>query len=450
MNQGHGMEHVVILGAGFGGLYAARALRREPVRVTVIDRRNHHTFQPLLYQVATAGLNASDIAAPIRRVLRKQKNTSVLLAEATAIDPAQKRVIFEDGELGYDKLIVAAGASHSYFGHDEWAQFAPGLKTVEDALEIRRRVLLAFEAAEREPDPSRRNAWMTFVVVGAGPTGVELAGALSELARHTLVREFRRINPRDARIIVVEGAGQVLPSYVPELGEKARAQLLALNVEVRTRCLVTGIDEDGVSIGDQRIEAKTVLWGAGVAASPLARSLGAPLDRAGRVLVAPDLTVPGHEDVYVIGDLASLKQDDGRPVPGVAPAAIQEGRHAARNIARTVRGLPRLPFRYRDKGSMATIGRAAAVADFGKVKLSGFPAWLAWLFVHVLFLIGFRSRFLVLFSWALSYLTYERASRLITGETPRLLEEHRAPALEPRRDDGALGTRPLEHARTRA
>ncbi|KYF87948.1 pyridine nucleotide-disulfide oxidoreductase [Sorangium cellulosum] len=450
MNQGHGMVHVVIIGAGFGGLYAAQALRREPVRVTVIDRRNHHTFQPLLYQVATAGLNASDIAAPIRRVLRKQKNTSVLLAEVTAIDPARKRVIFEDGEIGYDKLIVAAGASHSYFGHDEWAPFAPGLKTVEDALEIRRRVLLAFEAAERETDPARRKAWMTFVVVGAGPTGVELAGALSELARHTLVREFRRINPRDARIVVVEGAGQVLPSYVPELGEKARAQLVALNVEVRTRCLVTGIDEDGVSIGDERIEAKTVLWGAGVAASPLARSLGVPLDRAGRVLVEPDLTVPGHEDVYVIGDLASLKQEDGKPVPGVAPAAIQEGRHAARNIARAVRGQPRLPFRYRDKGSMATIGRAAAVADFGKVKLSGFLAWLAWLFVHVVFLIGFRSRFLVLFSWALSYLTYERASRLITGETPRLLEDHPAPALEPRRDGGALGAQPLEHARTRA
>ncbi|WP_437970894.1 NAD(P)/FAD-dependent oxidoreductase [Sorangium sp. So ce260] len=444
------MEHVVILGAGFGGLYAAQALRREPVRVTVIDRRNHHTFQPLLYQVATAGLNASDIAAPIRRVLRKQKNTSVLLAEATAIDPVKKRVIFEDGELGYDKLIVAAGASHSYFGHDEWAPFAPGLKTVEDALEIRRRVLLAFEAAEREPDPARRSAWMTFVVVGGGPTGVELAGALSELARHTLVREFRRINPRDARILLVEGAGQVLPSYVPELGEKAREQLMALNVEVRTRCLVTGIDEEGVSIGDKRIEARTVLWGAGVAASPLARSLGAPLDRAGRVLVEPDLTVPGHEDVYVIGDLASLRQEDGTPVPGVAPAAIQEGRHAARNIARAVRGLPRLPFRYRDRGSMATIGRAAAVADFGKVKLSGFPAWLAWLFVHVLFLIGFRSRLLVLFSWALSYLTYERASRLITGETPRLLEEHHAPELEPRKDDVALGSQPLAHARTRA
>lgn len=445
------MEHVVIIGAGFGGLYAARALRREPVRVTVIDRHNHHTFQPLLYQVATAGLSASDIATPIRHVLRKQKNTSVILAEVKAIDPVQKRVIFEDGELGYDTLIVAAGASHSYFGNDAWAAFAPGLKTVEDALEIRRRVLLAFEAAEREPDPARRSAWMTFVVVGAGPTGVELAGALSELSRHTLRREFRHIDPSKARIVLLEGAGQVLPSYVPELGEKAKQQLAALNVEVRTNCRVTGIDEEGVSIGDKRIEARTVLWGAGVAASAIARTLGAPLDRAGRVLVAPDLTVPGHEDIYVIGDLASLKQEDGTPVPGVAPAAIQGGRHAARSIARTLRGLPRLPFRYDDRGSMATIGRAAAVADFGKLKLSGFLAWLAWLFVHILFLIGFRNRFLVLFSWALSYVTYERASRLITGEIPPLLEDHRAPELEARKDDGAVRRhQPMEPARTRA
>ncbi|WP_437986449.1 NAD(P)/FAD-dependent oxidoreductase [Sorangium sp. So ce117] len=445
------MEHVVIIGAGFGGLYAARALRREPVRVTVIDRHNHHTFQPLLYQVATAGLSASDIATPIRHVLRKQKNTSVILAEVKAIDPVQKRVIFEDGELGYDKLIIAAGASHSYFGNDAWAAVAPGLKTVEDALEIRRRVLLAFEAAEREPDPARRSAWMTFVVVGAGPTGVELAGALSELARHTLVREFRRIDPSQARILLLEGAGQVLPSYVPELGEKARQQLVSLNVEVRTNCRVTDIDEEGVSIGDKRIEARTVLWGAGVAASALARTLGAPLDRAGRVLVAPDLTVPGHEDIYVIGDLASLKQEDGTPVPGVAPAAIQGGRHAARCIARTLRGLPRLPFRYNDRGSLATIGRAAAVADFGKLKLSGFLAWLAWLFVHILFLIGFRNRFLVLFSWALSYVTYERASRLITGEIPPLLEDHHAPALEAHTDGGAVRRhQPMEPARTRA
>lgn len=444
------MEHVVIIGAGFGGLYAARALGREPVRVTVLDRHNHHTFQPLLYQVATAGLNPGDIAAPIRRVLRKYKNTSVLLAEVKAIDPARKRVICEDGEISYDKLIVAAGASHSYFGHEEWAPVAPGLKTIEDALEIRRRILLAFEAAEREPDPERRAAWMTFVVVGGGPTGVELAGALSELARHTLVHEFRHINPCKARIILLEGAGQVLPTYVPELGEKARQQLMELNVDVRTNCLVTHIDAEGVSIGDKRIAAKTVLWGAGVAASPLARSLGAPLDRAGRVLVEPDLTVPGHEDIYVIGDLASLKQEDGSPVPGVAPAAIQEGRHAARNIARTLKGLPRLPFRYRDRGSMATIGRAAAVADFGRVKLSGLLAWLAWLVVHVAFLIGFRNRFLVLFSWAWSYLTYERGSRLITGEPLRLTTDRRVQEPEPRRDDGAGRSQPvMAHVRTR-
>ncbi|WP_234023763.1 NAD(P)/FAD-dependent oxidoreductase [Sorangium cellulosum] len=444
-------QHVVIIGAGFGGLYAAKALRRAPVRVTVIDRRNHHTFQPLLYQVATAGLNASDIAAPIRRVLRRQKNTSVILAEVKAIDPIHKRVIFDDGEIGYDMLIVAAGASHSYFGHEEWAAVAPGLKTVDDALEIRRRILLAFEAAEREPDPARRRAWLTFVIVGAGPTGVELAGALSELARHTLRREFRHIDPSEARILLLEGAGQVLPTYVPELGEKAREQLIGLGVDVRTDSLVTRIDSEGVSVGDQRIDAKTVLWGAGVAASPIARSLGVPLDRAGRVLVEPDLTVPGHEDIYVIGDLASLKQADGKPVPGVAPAAIQEGRHAARNIARTLEGLPRLPFRYRDKGSLATIGRAAGVGDFGRVKLSGFMAWLAWLVIHVVFLIGFRSRVLVLFSWALSYLTYERGARLITGETPRLIEDRRPRELEPHRDDGAARSHPaVEHATQRA
>ncbi|WP_437681371.1 NAD(P)/FAD-dependent oxidoreductase [Sorangium sp. So ce131] len=445
------MEHVVIIGAGFGGLYAAKALRRAPVRVTVIDRHNHHTFQPLLYQVATAGLNASDIAAPIRRVLRRQKNTSVVLAEVKAIDPVHKRVIFDDGEIGYDTLVVAAGASHSYFGHDEWAADAPGLKTVDDALEIRRRILLAFEAAEREPDPARRRAWMTFVIVGAGPTGVELAGALTELARHTLRREFRHIDPIEAHIILLEGAGQVLPTYVPELGQKAREQLIELGVDVRTDALVTRIDSEGVSVGDKRIEAKTVLWGAGVAASALVRSLDVPLDRAGRVLVEPDLTVPGHEDIYVIGDLASLKQADGKPVPGVAPAAIQQGRHAARNIMRTLEGLPRLPFRYRDKGSLATIGRAAAVGDFGRVKLSGFTAWLAWLVIHIVFLIGFRSRVLVLFSWALSYLTYERGARLITGETPRLLEDRRPREIEPHREDGAARSLPVvEHATTRA
>jgi NADH dehydrogenase len=417
-----GGHHVVIVGGGFGGLYAARALRRAPVRVTVVDRRNHHTFQPLLYQVATAGLNPSDIAMPIRRVLRKQRNATVLLAEVAAIDPARKRVVFEDGALGYDTLILASGATHSYFGHDAWAPLAPGLKTLEDALEIRRRVLLAYEAAERETDPARKKAWMTFIVVGGGPTGVELAGALAEIARHSLSHEFRRIDPSTAAVILLEGTGHVLPSYVPELGDRARAQLERLGVTVRTDALVTQIDQEGVSIGDERIASRTVLWAAGVAASPLGRSLGAPLDRAGRVLVQPDLTVPGHEDIYVIGDLASLKQEGGAPVPGVAPAAIQEALHTARNIMRSLEGEPRLPFRYRDKGSLATIGRAAGVADFGRLKLSGFIAWIAWLTIHIFFLIGFRNRFVVLFEWAWSYLTYERGARLITGVTPRLIE----------------------------
>lgn len=416
-------HHVVIVGAGFGGLYAARALRRAPVRITVIDRRNHHTFQPLLYQVATAGLNPSDIAAPIRRVLRRQRNATVLLAEVTGVDPARKRVLLaDDSALSYDTLILATGATHSYFGHDEWAEHAPGLKTVEDAVEIRRRVLLAFEAAERETDPARRRAWMTFVVIGGGATGVELAGSLSEVARFTLSRDFRRIDPAQARILLLEGTRQVLPTYVPRLGERAREQLVDLGVEVRTGALVTGVDEGGVWIGEQRIESRTTLWGAGVAASPLGRSLGVEVDRAGRVVVAPDLTVPGYEDVHVIGDLASVKREDGALVPGVAPAAIQEGRHVARNIQRALRGEPRLPFRYRDRGSLATIGRAAAVADFGRIKLSGLIAWLAWLLIHIFFLIGFRNRFVVLSEWAWSYLTYERGARLITGDTPRLVE----------------------------
>lgn len=412
--------HVVILGAGFGGLYAAKALRSADVRVTLVDRRNHHTFQPLLYQVATAGLNPSDIAIPIRRILRHQRNAEVLLAEATAIDVGQKKVVFADGELAYDVLVVAVGATHSYFGHDDWARRAPGLKSVEDALEMRRRVLFAFEAAERETDPVRRRAYLTFVIVGAGPTGVELAGALSEIARHTLRGDFRHIDPSDARVLLLEGGPRVLPTYVEELGERARSQLVSLGVDVRTSAKVTEIDERGVALGSERIDASVVLWAAGVAASPLARTLGVPLDRAGRVLVRPDLTIPGHDDVYVIGDLAAVAQD-GRPVPGVAPAAIQEARSAAENIRRRLRGEPRRPFRYRDKGALATIGRAAGIADFGRLKLSGLLAWLAWLLVHIFFLIGFRNRFLVLFEWAWSYVTFERGARLITGETPARL-----------------------------
>jgi NADH:ubiquinone reductase (H+-translocating) len=425
---------VVILGGGFAGLYAARELRRAPVRVTVLDRRNHHLFQPLLYQVATAGLNASEIAMPIRSILRRQKNAEVLLGDATAIDVPNKKVILSDGEVPYDYLVVATGVTHSYFGHNEWAEHAPGLKTLEDALEVRRRVFLAFEAAERETDPARRREWLTFVIVGAGPTGVELAGTLAEISRHSLVKEFRHINPKDARIILVEGVARVLPPYPEELSKSAARQLSSLGVELRTNARVTGIDTHGVQLeqaagseprpaSTERIAARTTLWAAGVQASPLAKSLGVPLDRAGRVIVHEDLTIPGRDDVFVIGDLAAVKQTNGQPVPGVAPAAIQEGKHTAKNIQRAVAGEPRLPFRYRDKGSLATIGRARAVADFGKLKLSGFLAWLAWLLIHIFFLIGFRNRVLVTMQWAWSYFTYQRGARLITGAVEPLLSD---------------------------
>jgi len=423
---------VVIIGAGFAGLYAARALRRAPVRVTILDRRNHHLFQPLLYQVATGALNAADIANPIRSVLRRQKNARVLLAEAIRVDSAARRVEIDGGAIDYDYLIVASGATHSYFGHADWERLAPGLKTIDDALDIRRRVFFAYEVAEREPDPALRTEWLTFVVVGGGPTGVELAGALSEIALHTLRRDFRSIDPTMSRVILIEGQDRVLPPYPAALSEKARAQLVKLGVEVRTGVMVTGIDEHGVDLraaaspasaaseATERIPARTVLWAAGVAASPLARTLGAPLDRAGRVLVAPDLSLPDHPEVFVVGDLASVGQGDAM-VPGVAPAAIQEGNHAARQISRAVAGQSREPFHYRDKGSLATIGRAAAVADFGRVKLSGFLAWLAWWAIHIFFLIGFRSRVLVMFGWIWSYLTFQRGARLITGEVGSLV-----------------------------
>ena len=408
------LPHVVIVGGGFAGLQAARALGRAPVRVTLLDRRNHHLFQPLLYQVATAALNPSDIAAPIRHVLRRQRNTEVLLAEVRAIHPGERRLELDAGELGYDTLVLATGATHSYFGRPEWAPLAPGLKTIEDALDIRRRLLLAFELAERETDPVRQRAWLTFAIVGGGPTGVELAGAVAEIARKTLARDFRHFSPASARVVLLEGAPRVLPPYPEDLSERARAQLERLGVEVRTAAQVTEIDAEGVTVGCERIAARTVLWGAGVAASPLARSLGVPLDRAGRVLVAPDLSVPGHPEILVAGDLAAVTAPGGKPVPGVAPAALQMGRHAADDILRDLRGEPRRAFRYRDKGSLATIGRAAAVAELGRLHFGGLVAWLLWLFVHIYFLIGFRNRVAVILQWAWSYLTFKRAARLIT------------------------------------
>jgi NADH dehydrogenase len=413
------LPRVVIVGGGFGGLYAAKALRRAPVRITMLDRRNYHLFQPLLYQVATAALNPSDIAYPIRSVVAHQKNTTVLLGEATAIDVQKKIVKLVDGEVAYDYLIVATGATHSYFNHPEWEPHAPGLKGVEDALEIRRRVLLAFEAAEREVDPERQKAWLTFVIVGAGPTGAELAGALSEIARHTMIRDFRRIKPASARVIVIEGKERVLPTYSPDLSKKAEEQLRRLGVEVITNAIVTRIDDHNVFIGDKPIPTRTVLWAAGVQASPLARTLGVPLDRAGRVLVNDDLTLPGHPEVFVIGDLAAMRM----PLPGVAQVAMQGGVHAARSIEGDLAGKPRQPFHYNDKGSLATIGRAAGVADLGRVHLSGFPAWFIWLTVHIFFLIGFRNRLLVLLQWAWAYLTYQRGARLITGEVEPVLRE---------------------------
>ncbi|HEX7833609.1 MAG TPA: NAD(P)/FAD-dependent oxidoreductase [Thermoanaerobaculia bacterium] len=412
------MPHVVIVGGGFAGLYTARGLAHVPVDITVIDRHNYHLFQPLLYQVATAALNPSDIAAPIRGILRKQKNVSVILGDVESVDTSAKHLKLADGAvMRYDFLVVATGATHSYFNHPEWERDAPGLKSIEDALEIRRRILIAFEAAERESDLTLQQQWLTFVVIGAGPTGVELAGALSEIARQTMVRDFRHIHPESARVILLEGKDRVLPGYPPDLSEKARKQLAGLGVEVITGAIVTDLTDREVKIGDRAIPTRTVLWGAGVQASPLAKSLGVPLDRAGRVLVTPQLTIPGHDDVFVIGDLAASEQLDGSFVPGVAPAAIQEGQHTARNLERASEGQPLRAFKYNDKGSLATIGRAAAVADFGgNKKFGGFFAWMAWLVIHIFFLIGFRNRFLVITQWAWAYLTYQRGARLITGK----------------------------------
>jgi NADH dehydrogenase len=407
--------HVVIVGGGFGGLYAARALAPHPLRVTLIDRRNHHLFQPLLYQVATAGLSPADIASPLRSVFRSAPGVRVILAEAEKVDLDGQRVILDDGEIAYDALILAAGASHSYFGHDDWEIHAPGLKTLEDALEIRRRVLLAFEAAERAGDGAERRALLTFVIIGGGPTGVELAGALGEISRHTIARDFRVIDPTQARIILLEGGPRILAAFPPGLARSAENALRRLGVEVRTDAMVTQVTADAVWVDGEQIRARTVLWAAGVAAAPLARSLGAPLDRAGRVVVEPDLSVPGHPEAFVIGDLCTFLHQTGAPLPGVAPVAMQQGRAAAENARRRLSGEPTQSFRYRDKGSMATIGRAAAVAVIGDTQLSGLVAWLAWLLVHIVFLIGFRNRFVVLFQWAWAYFTWQRGARLITG-----------------------------------
>ncbi len=389
------------------------------MRVTVVDRRNHHLFQPLLYQVATAALSPGDIAYPVRSILRSQANAEVLLADAEGVDVERRELVLSDGRLGYDFVIVATGATHSYFGHSDWEPFAPGLKSLEDALEIRKRILLAFERAERETDPARRRALLTFVLVGAGPTGAELAGAIGEISRRVLVSDFRSIDPREARILLVEAGPRILPSFPEGLAAKAEASLARLGVEIRKGVPVTAIGPGFVEIGGQRLEAETVLWSAGVAASPLARSLKAPLDRAGRVLVQPDLTIPGHPEVFVIGDLASFPHQTGQPLPGVAQVAIQQGRQAAENILRAATGGPRAPFRYRDPGNLAVLGRAAAVADLPHFKLSGFPAWLVWCFVHILFLIGFRSRFVVMFDWAWAFFTYQRGARLIVGDVRR-------------------------------
>lgn len=408
------IPHVVIIGGGFAGLSAARALANAPVRVTLVDRRNHHLFQPLLYQVATAALNPADVAYPIRSVLRKQNNVRTILAEVTGIDLAGSRVQLADGDLDFDWLLVAAGARHSYFGKDEWEIWAPGLKTIEDSLEIRRRVLSAFEVAERITDPAELTPTLTFVVVGAGPTGVELAGALIDIGRNTVARDFRSFDPTRLRVVLVEGAPRVLPPYSEELSARAREAIEALGVEVRTGVQVTKIDASGVWLGDEHVAARTVLWAAGVQASPLGKTLGIVLDRAGRVPVESDLSVAGHPNVFVAGDLMQIMQD-GKPVPGVAPAAVQAGETAAHNIIAKLTGKPVKAFRYVDKGSLATIGRAAAVGQIGRLELTGFIAWWVWWIVHIAYLIGYRNRLSVMIGWAWQYFAFSRGARLITG-----------------------------------
>jgi len=421
------VTRVVIIGGGFAGLNAAKVLGRAPsVSVTLLDSRNYHLFQPLLYQVALAGLNPSDIAAPIRSLLSGYPNVRVLLSGARAVDLGQQTVELDGGEsLGYDYLVVASGANHAYFGHEQWEQFAPGLKTLEQATEIRRRILTAFEEAEMTDDPAKQRRLLTFVVIGGGPTGVELAGAIAEMSRFTLARDFRSIDPRLSRVILIEGAPRILGAFYPELSAAAAASLAKLGVQIETGCLVTKVDGEGVEAGGTRIPAATVIWAAGVKACALATSLGVPLDPQGRVFVGEDLSVPGYPRLFVLGDLAHCLGLDGKPLPGLAPVALQQGRAAARNILRDLSGEARKPYRYVDKGMLATIGKNKAVGQFRKLRFTGFTAWLAWLFIHIYFLTGFANRFLVVFHWAWSYVTFKRGARLILGKDWRIYR-HRA------------------------
>jgi NADH:ubiquinone reductase (H+-translocating) len=423
-------HRVVIIGGGFGGLSLANSLKNVPVDVTLLDRVNYHLFQPLLYQVATGSLSPANIASPLRQVLRKRKNVTVLLAEATHIDAQNRRVILSDGVVDYDTLIVATGSSHQYFGHDEWGQFAPGLKTIEDATNMRRRILLAFEAAERERDPEKLRAWLTFVIVGAGPTGVELAGALGEIANDTLRHDFRDIDPSTAHIVLVEGADRILPTYPPHLSDAARKMVERLGVTVRTNAFVTDVGKDSVTVrqGDRTdvFRTRTILWAAGVLASPLGKILeqeaGAPIDKAGRVVVQPDLTLPGHPEIFVIGDLANFSHQGRKPLPGVAQPAIQQGHYVARVIAKRLKGEGTKPFHYLDKGNLAVIGRGAAVADLNWLRLAGLPAWLIWIFIHLLYIVQFQNRLLILLQWGWLYVSYDRSARLITGKNPLPLD----------------------------
>ena len=411
------VPRVVVVGGGFAGLAAVKALADAPVEIVVVDRHNHHLFQPLLYQVATAGLSPADIAAPIRWILRRQANVRVLLDDVVQVHPGERRLtLAASGALGYDYLVVATGVTHAYFGHDDWALHAPGLKTLDDAVAIRRRVLVAFEDAEREPDPGRQRDLLTFVVIGGGPTGVEMAGAIAEIARQSLADEFDAVAPRTARVLLLEGGPAILPSYAEPLRTSARAALTSLGVEVRESTLVTEVGDAVVRVGDETIAAGTIVWAAGVQASPVGRQLGADVDRLGRVQVAPDLSVPAHPEIFVAGDLMAIAGSDGHLVPGVAQAAMQAGRRAAGNIQARMQRRPTTPYSYRDLGSMATIGRARAVADLGWIRLTGYPAWLAWLFLHLVFLVGFKNRMVVLVQWLVAYVTRQRGVRLITGD----------------------------------